>query len=250
MKYKSIIVDDEPKLRDVLNIKLDQFCPEISVVDKVSNANEAFEAINKHKPDLIFLDIAMPGASGFDLLERFEHIDFEVIFVTGFNEYGLDALKVSAVDYILKPINTDHLKLAVNKAKERIDNKDKIERYDVLKHNINVENGQNVKVAIPGASAFDFVELKDIVHCEGWQKYTKVHLSDGSTIVSSYNLGIFKDMLIPYGFFSTHKSHLINRNHVVKYLKEGELVMSNGTEVPVARRRKEEFLNTIMKIGI
>jgi len=230
-----------------MNIKLNQHCQEIEIVGKASNAPEAFKLIVNKKPDIVFLDIAMPGESGFDLLQKFDKIDFEVIFATGFNEYALDALKVSAVDYILKPINTEDLVKAVQKASINISNKQKVERYEVLKHNINNVGKQDTKIALASTEAYDFVKVSDIIRCEGWQKYTKIHLSNGTTTVSSYNIGVYKDMLQSYGFYSCHKSHLINEHHIDKYLKEGSVIMSDGSHVPVARRKKEEFLEKVLK---
>lgn len=247
MKYKAIIIDDEPKLREVLTIKLNDKCPKVEIVAKCENAEQGYAAIIEHKPDLIFLDISMPGESGFDLLNRFEVLDFEIIFVTGFNEYGLDALKLSAVDYLLKPVKTEDLVRAVHKAFERIDTQSKIEKYENLLNNINNISDQNSNIAIPGVKAYEFIKIKEVVRCEGWQKYTKIHLLNEEVIVSSYNIGKFKDMLDSYGFYETHKSHLINTTHIKKYLKEGIVVMSNGDQVPVSRRKKEEFISFFIK---
>lgn len=244
---EAIIIDDEHKLRQVLSIKLSQFCPDVRVLGQAANADEAFEIIGKLKPNLIFLDIAMPNKSGFDLINMFDTIDFEIIFVTGFNEYALDALKVSAVDFILKPVKTDSLVEAVSKAKMKLETKSALEKYKNLKHNLKHLGDQNAKIAIPGSSMYEFVLLGDIIRCEGWQKYTKVHLKSGNVIVSSYNLGVFRDMLESYDFFSTHKSHLINKNHVVRYLKEGEVILSDDSSVPVARRRKDDFMEEVVK---
>ncbi len=245
--YNAIIIDDEPKLRKVLQIKLEQYCKAIKVVATAGNAEEGFQKINELNPQLIFLDISMPGGSGFDLLSQFKTINFEVIFVTGFNDYVLDALKVSAVDYLLKPVVTEDLTNAVEKAISRIEDRQKIELYHILQHNLNHIGEQETKVAIPGTSAYDFVKINNIVRCEGWQKYTRIYLMDGSCIVSSYNVGIFKDMFKSYGFFSTHKSHLINTSMITKYHKEGTVELADGSSVPVARRKKEEFSERVLK---
>lgn len=245
--YSAIIIDDESKLREVLNIKLKQYCPEIKVLDQACNVEEAFNKINLLKPQLIFLDISMPVESGFDLINKFDTINFEIIFVTGFNEYALDALKVSAVDYILKPVQTASLIHAVNKAKAKIDERSKIAKYEVLKHNLHHIGDQNTKIAIPGTQAYEFVKIENIIRCEGWQKYTKIHLNSGAVIVSSYNIGVFRDMLETYDFFSTHKSHLINKHHITRYLKDGTVIMSDGSTAPVSRRKKEEFMDQVVR---
>lgn len=245
--YKALIIDDEPKLRKVLAIKLEQHCPMVSVVGLGSDISEGYDLIQKHQPDLIFLDISMPGGSGFDLLEKFKAINFEVIFVTGYNDYVLDALKASAVDYLLKPVITEDLISAVQKATIQLEQKEKVRLYNLLQHNLDNIGSQQTKVAIPGASAYDFVMVEDIIRCEGWQKYTKIFLSNDKPILSSYNIGIFKDMLERYGFYQTHKSHLINLQHILKYLKEGKVIMSNSDVVPVSRRKKEDFAEQVLK---
>ncbi len=248
MKYKVIIIDDEDKLREVLDIKITQHCPELNVVAKARNVPEAYSMIVEHDPDIIFLDIAMPVESGFDLIAKFETINFEIIFATGYNEYALDALKVSAVDYLLKPIKTSDLTTAVDKAILRINNKENLKDYNLLKHNIQNIGDQKTKIAIPGSEAYQFVEVESIIRCEGWQKYTKIYLQDGACIVSSYNIGVYKDMLSSYGFYSCHKSHLINKIHIRTYKKEGSVVMSDESNVPVSRRKKDEFIETFINI--
>jgi two-component system, LytTR family, response regulator len=247
MKYTAVIVDDEPKLREVLAIKLNKYCPEIEIVAKAENAQEGYEAIMEFNPNLVFLDISMPGESGFEMLSRFEKIDFTFIFVTGFNEYGLEAIRLSAADYLLKPVKTEDLILAVNKSKEIIDTQIKVQKYENLIHNINNTGNKNSKIAIPGSISIDFIKISEIIRCEGWEKYTKIYTENKGTIISSYNLGNFKDMLGRYGFYECHKSHLINPDHIEKYLKEGTIIMSDKAEIPVSRRKKDEFINDFTK---
>ena len=244
---KALIIDDEPKLQKVLNVKLQKYCPSVEVVGMAGNIQKGYELARDLSPDLVFLDISMPGGSGFDFLEQFEGIKFEIIFVTGFDNYVLNALKVSAVDYLLKPVSTEELIAAVHKAEHRIKDREKLQKYNVLQHNLNHIGEQETKIAIPGANTYDFVKIGKIVRCEGWQKYTKIHLTDGSCIVSSYNIGVFKEMLSNYGFFSTHKSHLININLMTRYLKEGTVIMEDGAEVPIARRKRDDFVEKVLK---
>ena len=246
-KLRAILIDDEPKLRKVLEMKLNEHCPQIEVMGQAGDVPEGLKCIHTHKPDLVFLDIAMPGESGFDLLDKFDSIDFDIIFVTGYNEYAIDALRVSAVDYLLKPVRTEDLVLAVRKAAERREQRAQLQQYQVLKHNLQHLGDQEAKIAIPGAQAYDFVAVKDIVRCEGWQKYTRIYLMDGSCIVSSYNLGYYRQMLKSYGFYDCHKSHMINRQLISRYLKEGSVVMADESVVPVSRRKKEEFIEEVVK---
>ncbi|MEM0993684.1 MAG: LytTR family DNA-binding domain-containing protein [Bacteroidota bacterium] len=244
--YKTIIVDDEYKLREVMAMELREACPELVIVGSAGNIDEAYQLIKKQSPHIVFLDIAMPGGSGFDLLLRFEQIEFEVIFATGFNDYAIDALKVSAVDYLLKPIRTSELKTAVEKAKVRIEDRQKIERYHHLLHNIQHIGEQATKIALPGLEAYQYVAVYDIIRCEGWERYTRIHLKDGTILVSSYSIGTFKNMLENYDFYSVHRSHLVNTQWIDRYRKEGIVVLLDGTEIPVSRRRREDFLRKVM----
>lgn len=246
MNIKTILIDDEPKNREVIKLKAKRLSPEIEIVATASNAAEGYEKIVAHEPDLIMLDISMPAESGLDMLKRFDEINFEIIFVTGYNEYALDALKVSAVDYLLKPVLDDDLLHAIEKVKMRLEQKDQKSRYGVLRHNIDQNGSQETKVAIPSNNAYDFVQIKEIIRCEGWQKYTKVFFLDGSQVISSYNIGIFKEMLGGYGFFACHKSHLINENHIKKYYKDGMIEMIDNSEIPVSRRKKDEFITQVL----
>lgn len=245
--YKAIIIDDEPKLSKVLKRKLNENCPEVEVLDILESASDGYQSIINFKPDIVFLDIAMPRESGFDMLGRFDSINFEIIFVTGYNDFAIDALRVSAVDYILKPVSSTLLVNAVEKAIKRINTKSKIKKYDLLKHNVKSIGDQSSKIAIPGSHDYDFVLVSDIIRCEGWQKYTKIYLNNKKTMVSSYNLGVFREMLQSYHFYSIHRSHLINIKHITKYLREGTVIMSDGIELPVARRRREEFIDNVIK---
>lgn len=246
MKCKAIIVDDEEKLRKVLKHKLGQYFPDIELVGEASNIHEAKALIEEFALDLVFLDIAMPGGSGFDLITSLEDFQFEIIFVTGFNEYALEALKLSAIDYLLKPVSSDDLQAAVNKALSKIEDKNKVQHYDVLKHNLFQSNKQDEQIAIPSSNAFDFVFVRDIIRLEGWQKYTKIFVQDRDHIVSSYSIGVFIDLLESYNFIQCHKSHIINKVHINSYKKEGSVVMSDGSEVPVSRRRKDDFLQELI----
>ena len=246
-KIKAIIVDDEEKLRELLRIKIQKYCPTVDIIYSVRNIDEAEEAIRNSSPDILFLDISMPGGSGFELLERFDSTTFEVVFVTGYDEYVLNALKVSAIDYLLKPVETSQLISAVNKATKRIEDNSKIQEFEVLKHNMNFVGKQESKLVIPGTHIYEFIQIKDIIRCEGWQKYTKIFMDNGSHIVSSYNIGRFTPMLRDYGFYLIHRSHLINTEKIKKYHIEGTVVLSDGSSVPVSRRKREDFLKDVVR---
>ncbi|MFK7933112.1 MAG: LytR/AlgR family response regulator transcription factor [Saprospiraceae bacterium] len=241
MTYKAIIVDDEVKLQEVIRIKLEKFCPVIEVVGLATNVADAYDLIQTQQPHLVFLDIAMPLESGFDLLQKFTTVTFEVIFITGFDKYALKALKMSAVDYLLKPVNTQELKQAVQKAIQQIETRKMASRFEVLKHNLENTDELAAKVSIPSANSYQLVTVADIIRCEGWQRYTKIYLQSGECIVSSYNIGVFREMLENYPFYQVHKSHLINTSHIKSYEKSGFVILADNSRIPVARRKKEAF---------
>lgn len=245
---KAIIVDDEEYSRLLLKGKLEELCEEVDVVDMCASANEAKNAINKINPDLVFLDIAMPDKTGIDLLRELPELNFEIIFVTGFNSFAIEAIQLSAIGYVLKPIQNELLIEAVDHASERIMQKKENERNKVFIQNILNPDLSKKRIGIPTEDGLDFVSIEDIVRCEGYQKYTKVILKSGKVLLSSYNIGEFRRLLENYNFYAVHKSHLINLLHIKKYMKEGSILMIDDSYVPVSKRRKTEFLRVLTRI--
>ncbi len=243
-----LIIDDEVAAREMLKAKLTTYCTGINILGTANSAQEAFEIILKDNPDLIFLDIAMPRESGFDLLKRLPHLNFEIIFVTGFDSYAIDAIDFCAIGYVLKPIQNDDLIKAVENARQRIVQKKENERNKVLLNNILNPGKRNNKIGIPTMEGLEFVEAGNIIRCEGLQKCTRIVTRDEKDIISSYNIGEFIRLLEPYGFFATHKSHLINLTTIKKYNKEGTVVLDDGSAVPVSKRRKADFLKLLVRL--
>lgn len=242
MSLKALIVDDESKLREVLRIKLSRHCPLVEILGEAGDIDAAEKLITSLQPNLVFLDISMPGGSGFELLDRFETIPFQIIFVTGYSEYAIQALKLSAVDYLLKPIVTDSLIESVHRANQRLAQNHAM-RNKILQEN---STADTKKVAIPVQSGYDFVETSNIIRLEGWDKYTRIHVTDGQQIVSSYNIGVYREMLEPFNFIDIHKSHIVNQAHVKAYDKAGEVILSDGSRAPVSRRKREDFLQRMV----
>jgi len=238
--YNAIIVEDEFKVRELIELKVNKLDTEINIVDKVANVQDALKSIEINNPNIVFLDIHLPGESGFDLLDYIEDIKFQVIFVTGFNDYALKALKSNAIDYVLKPIVDDHLFKAIEKAKIKIGENVQLQNFDTLKENMSFQSNVS-RISVANNKGYEFVEIDNLVRCEGFQKYTKLMLEDGRTLISSYNLGMYRKKLSET-FFMTHKSHLVHKSKIRKFLKEGMVVMNDGSKVPVSKRRKEEFL--------
>lgn len=245
---KAIIVDDEEFSRLLLKSKLEEYCPNVNIRELCASAEEAKVAIQKIEPDLVFLDIAMPDKTGIDLLRELPELNFEIIFVTGFNTFAIEAIQLSAIGYVLKPIQNDLLVDAVGHAVQRIQEKKENRRNKVFIQNIVNPDLSKKRIGIPTEEGLDFVSIEDIIRCEGYLKYTKVILKSGKTLLSSYNIGEFRRLLENYNFFSCHKSHLINLLHIKKYMKEGTILMEDNSYVPVSKRRKTDFLKVLTRI--
>lgn len=247
MTIKAIIIDDEINGRENLRGALTKFCSEIEVLGEAASAISGIEAIQNQQPDLVFLDIEMPGGNGFKVLEFFDQPAFGVIFVTAYNQYAIQAIRFSAIDYILKPINIVELKNAVDRFKHR-----KKEQSDMLmqqfKQNSSVEPMAQ-KIALPTADKIEFREVQSILRCEGEANYTCFYFTDESKLLISKTLIDFEEILENYGFIRTHKTHLVNLMHVVAFNKSDgcSLTLTNGTSIPVSRRRKEFVLEQLKK---
>ncbi len=239
MKIKSIIVDDEKHGRENLAGILKQYCSEVLVLCEADSVENAISLIQTHKPDLVFLDIEMPKANGFQLLEHFKDFSFEVIFVTAYDSYAIKAIRFSAADYILKPINYNDLIVAVNKVARRIQLKEENERVKQLYRNIH--QPQNPRIGLPTADRIEFVEVEKIIRCQGEGNYTHIYFEGKKHLFVAKTLVEFEDLLQEYSFIRVHKSHLVNLKHVVAYVKTdgGMLQLSNNDQVAVSRRRKE-----------
>lgn len=237
-----IIVDDEPTSVIVLRKLLQQFCPEITIVGEAHSGDEAIELIRQHKPDLVFLDIEMPFGNAFDLLKRLPVIDFEIIFVTAFDNYAVNAFKFSALDYLLKPVDIDDLKKAVSKAQQRLKEKNFNQRLENFLHN--VSQAGTHKIALPTLEGLVFFDTNDIINCTAEGPYTVFNFKDGKNLLVTGTLKEFEEMLPENSFCRVHHSHLINIDHIRKYYKGkgGYVEMTNGKTIEVSQRKKDEFL--------
>ena len=240
MKIKSIIVDDEKHGRENLAGILKQYCPEIELLGEANSVESAISLVQEFNPDLIFLDIEMPRANGFQLLEHFKDFRFEVIFVTAYGNYAIKAIRFSAADYILKPINFHDLKAAVEKVAERIQQKQENLRMKQLVYNLS--QPQNPRIGLPTGDRIEFIEVGKIIRCQGEGNYSHIFFDGNKSLLVTKTLVEFEDLLGEYSFFRVHKTHLVNLKHVVAYLKTdgGTLQLSNGDTVAISRRRKEE----------
>lgn len=239
MAYPALIIDDERNGRENLSGLIRQYCPQLNIVAEAASVTEAIEKIEKFCPRLVFLDIEMPGGNGFKLLEHFKTFPFEVIFVTAYDNYAIKAIRFSASDYILKPINLNELVAAVEKACRQIEQQSENERIRQLYQNT-LHPGE-ARIGLPHSDRIEFFEVKNIIRCQGESNYTHLFFSTKKPLLVAKTLVEFEELLADHGFIRVHKSHLVNLHHVTSYSKNENmtLTLSNGDLVLVSRRRKD-----------
>ena len=245
MTISALIIDDEVNGRENLAGLLKTHFPDINVTSEVASVSEAISAIDRYSPDLVFLDIEMPGGNGFKLLEHYKDFPFEVIFVTAYDNYAIKAIRFSVADYILKPINLNELKTAVQKATKQIELRSENERIKQLYYNVN--HPRDPKIGLPTNDRIEFVEVKSIVRCQGESNYTHIYFSDRNPLLVAKTLVEFEDLLQEYDFLRVHKTHLINLKYVTAFLRNegGQLLLSSNEKISVSRRRKEEVIKRL-----
>ena len=242
---KGIIIDDEKGAREAIDTLVKKYSTKIEIVAQASDIETGLKAISIYKPDFIFLDIQFRNGTGFDLLNKINTINFEIIFITAFNTYALEAFKFSAFNYILKPINVPAFCEILNKLESQISKlKENLEpRFKVLIEN-NDDNGQVNKLIVKNIDGFEVVEIKDIVRLEADRNYTHFITMSGKKLTTSKNIGEYENLLKQYGFFRIHQSSLVNLRHITSYQKsDGGLVkMISGDLLKISRLKKSEFL--------
>ncbi len=246
MKIKSIIIDDEKNSRENLYGVLNKYFTNIEILACEDSVNSGIIAITKYKPDLVFLDIEMPHKNGFDLLEYYQEMSFEVIFVTAYDHYALRAIKFSALDYILKPININELTKAIKKMEKKLIQKEKNLNIDTFINNLKVPL-QEKKIALPNATGIEFISVNKITRCEGEGNYSKIFLNEAKSILVSKTLFEFEELLEEYNFLRVHKTHLINLSYLKAFINNNGyyIILTDGSQIPVSRRKKEAVLKTL-----
>jgi two-component system LytT family response regulator len=244
-----IIIDDEQNTRDVISAIVNKNCADVQIVAAAESVQSGIKTINEFNPDLVLLDIHLQDGSGFDILKEIKTIRFKVIFITAYEEYALKAFKFSALDYILKPIHSHELAASINKAADDLKHTAGLQ-LDTFSNNYLQKNKESKKIILKTLDSIYAVNVKDILHCQADTYYTKFFLNDGQIIMVSGTLKDFDEMLIEFGFFRVHQSHLINLDYFVRYKKVsgGCAVLKDGTEIPVASRKKELFLQAIANL--
>lgn len=246
---KAVIIDDERPSIETLKWKLENYCPEVAVEAAFDNPAEGVEYLKVNTPDLLFLDIEMPMLNGFDVLEELgRDVPFDIIFTTAYDNFGIQAVKFSALDYLLKPVQNKELKEAIEKHLRKTQRRIPSEQIDALLNNVQAERkGRRVRVALASKESIEFVDPQDIILCVASSNYTEVYLINGAKRVISKTLKEFEDLLAPYDFFRPHHSHLVNLNRVREFIRGdgGYLVMENKMQVAVSKSKREELLTLL-----
>lgn len=243
---KAIIVDDESAVRNSIRSLITANFNDIQIIATAGNVAEGVEALNREKPDLLFLDVEMPDGNGFDLLKKISPVNFRVIFVTGHQEYALDAIKVSALDYVLKPIDTDELCRAVEKARALINYEEQQLKLQALSENL--QSRKKLKrIILSTADHLQLVSVSDIIRAEADSNYTMFWLSGGRRILVSRTIKEFDILLSNSGMMRVHQSHMVNLSHIDRFIKKdgGYLQMKEGTKIPVSPNLKKQVLKAI-----
>lgn len=238
---KAILIDDEISNLENLRTLLEKHCPQVSIMATAQNINDAVDIIEKHSPDLVFLDIQMGEQTGFDVLKLLPTRNFEVIFVTAYDQYGIQAVKFAALDYLLKPIDIEELINAVNKAEHKLTAQIQNLQLDFLLQQLKKPETNVSKIALQMQSEIRYVALSEIIRCEADNTYTRFFLSSNEKILVSKSLKEYADLLRPSGFLRTHQSHLVNPKYVKSWLKEdgGILLLTTGEKIPVSKPNKD-----------
>ena len=246
-KVKALLIDDEPKALAILKNKIERLCPNLIVVGETQSPKEALKLIEQLKPQLVFLDIAMPEMSGFDVLAKIDDPDFEIIFATAFDNYAIEAINHCAIGYLVKPVDNKLLIDTVNKATINIEQKTALKKNKQLIENLGIQSFQHKKLVIPSTEGLEFVKIENIMFCEGVDGYTKVHFLNQKPILSSNSIGHFKKLLDNRLFYMVHKSYVVNLNYIEKYLNEGYIVLEKNHKIPVSRNRRQAFLESFKR---
>jgi two-component system LytT family response regulator len=240
----AVLIDDEKHCLETLSMMLTRHCKEVVILEECRSAKKGLESINKHRPDLVFLDIEMPMMNGFELLEQFTTIPFAVIFTTSYDQYAIKAFRYSALDYLLKPIDPEELVASVKKVSSQ-KSLPFAEQFDILLKQIKHKGTGFEKIAVPTIEGFELIRADQIIRCEADDNYTHLFLKDKSKIVACRMLKEMEELLQEFRFFvRVHNSYLVNMNEVVKYVRGegGYLLMSDGSNVGISKSRRESLI--------
>lgn len=243
---RTVIIDDELAGVNSLQVVLDSYCPDVTVVEKAHNVLQGIKVINKHKPDLVFLDIQMPGGSGFDILESLDNKDFHVVFVTAHDKHAIKAFEYSAVHYILKPPSAELVKMAVDRVARQLSSNEPVrnQHIQILQDNYAKPGYHQEKIIVLNTSeTTEYVHLKDIISIEAGGSYSTFYIEDCEPVIVSKNLREYDQVLNDLPFFRSHNSHIVNLQKVRRFIRAdgGEIEMVDQSRIPLARRKRKAF---------
>lgn len=241
---KTVLIDDESGARETLRHQLAKYLPHLTVVGEADSVESGITLLEQTAPELVFLDIEMPLGSGFDILDATRHLKFQVIFITAFSQYALQAFKFSAAAYLMKPVRITELKEAVERVFAPSTMATSQQKLSVLSHNLSPQGVNSSKIVLPDLTGFFVVDIHTIIRCESERNYTRFYFTDQNTTLVTRTLKEYDDLLTPNGFLRIHQSHLVNLAFVKRYIrgKGGEVEMSDKAVLPLSRHKKDEFL--------
>ena len=245
-QIKAILIDDERSSLQNLEQKIREFCPEIRILAAVEQPADAIFLIRHHRPDVIFLDIEMPHMNGFRMLSELGDYSAEIVFTTAYNHYAIEAIRMSAFDYLMKPVAIQDLRVTVDRLGKRLASATQ-ERLNVLRQSLNRNISQESRIAVPTWEGLEFILIRNVVRIESSSNYSRIFFINADPLLVTKQLKEFEEMLLPYRFCRVHNVHLINLNYVRKYIRGegGSVIMENGDEIDVSRRKKDDFLKLI-----
>src|SRR5215510_605202 len=246
---RCVLIDDESNSLEMMEWLLKTYCPQVQIEAMCNSASKGIEAINKHKPDVVFLDIEMPHMNGFDMLEQFDKLTFDVVFCTAYDQFAIKAFKYSALNYLLKPVDPEDLKETIRRIEERQTTPSR-EQVELLFQNIKqVSRSSTQRIALTTGDGMIFVPTQDILYCQAESNYTSVVLTGGRKILVSKVLKEIDETLSGPDFFRIHNSYLINLNHIKKYVRGegGYIVMDDGASISISRSKRQEFMDQFSK---
>jgi two-component system LytT family response regulator len=244
-----VIVEDETHSREALKSLLLEFCENVEIVGMASDVDSAIKTIRETNPEVVFLDVELQTGTGFNVLEKVRDIRFDIIFTTAFEQYAVKAIKLSSIDYLLKPIDIAELQQAVEKARVKRSEEDQQKKLETLMSNLETSSG-NKRICLATSEGLEFINVSDIIYCEASGSYTNFHLINGNKILVSKNLKEYETVLSDQNFMRVHNSFLINLIEVKKFVKSegGYILMKDNTQISISQKKREEFMERMMTI--
>lgn len=242
-RFTCVIIDDDPFIQELLKDKLNLYFPEISIAGVGNNGETGIKQIQRVKPDLVFLDVEMNDMTGFEMLSKLESIKFQTIFITSYKHYAIKAIRFNALDYLLKPFDLEELKTAIKRFKNNFDSSSCGSGIDIALNNLKTKDTSDQTLVLKTQQGVLHLHLKNIIHIDGDRNYSFIYLTNNKKELISKTLNCLEELLEDKGFFRCHKSHIVNKTHVLSTPKSFEVELSNGIKIPISRRKKSIFMH-------